>query len=486
MGRPGTDAQKRFSFICLIIHVGDSSPTRIRRYEMTRTIGRLTSGIAVMAVVGVASTYAVPGALPLYTFCELEDNDACEVGQKIDASAAVAFTGFEESRDCFYITGKLQKDCVWDIQPKCGVIAFGKPVAARNSNGQVIPGAFVEPILAQGQSGQILNLAPNDDRTIRLGVSAGMDTFDGTVNGLAQNAPHGEFGEVTVKIFYNNGNGAGNGPVRGIDEADDEYVFRFQNGADALRAAFIIPSGVSSVDVLCCNDTGMVEICYDVDHYEINNLIPAKPYCLTVVGGLTYDCEKTDTVLGWFNKNCELQSTNDNGGQDVFSRLCVFADGDGTIRFAVSGAGDLDFDGLIDEFQKDFYDFLDLYNTLNPGANFEFRTGASLKDASFGHVIRYPRRVWDGYITASGFPSPLGQLGAGYPPESLFQHGVCGGYTIKVELGEHVDLDSPNRPADSGNGDTLTGPALADLNGDGVVNAQDLAILLSFWGMTTE
>jgi len=275
-----------------------------------------------------------------------------------------------------------------------------------------------------------------------------------------------------VEVFFRRDGAAELGvPDPGVQDPDLTQTFRFTSGADAFRFAFIAPQDVVSVDVFARTDLGMVEVCYDVDHYHIKGLDPVKPYCITVIGGLTPDCEKTPVVLGWFDKNCNRLGSpfvgiDEGGGVGDYSHLCVYSDGVGDIRFAVSGAGDKNFNGLRDDIELNYFELL---NTLNvfTGSSYTHHVGASLDNDSYPYVNRYPRSVWDS----------LG-LTAGEAPETFYQHGVCGEYLLKVRYGEHVDP----RPIEPGDGE----PALpsADINGDGVVNAQDLAILLSFWGMT--
>lgn len=236
-----------------------------------------------LATLGAASAAGDPQGEPLFTFCEEEDNDRCERAQEIDAQTAVAETDFFKARDGFFLTGKLQKDEVWDCEPKSALIAYGKPTQCFDEAGRAIPNRFAEPILATSLSGQLSDLAPLADGTVRLGLAATSDANDGTINGLASNDAHQEFGEVTLKVFFNDAGGP-----RGEELAPDEtYVFDFQNGSDALRVAFQVPSSVSTVDVIACEDTGTVEVAWDTDFYNITNLKPNRPYCLTVVGGLT-------------------------------------------------------------------------------------------------------------------------------------------------------------------------------------------------------
>ncbi|TVQ31623.1 MAG: hypothetical protein EA376_09140 [Phycisphaeraceae bacterium] len=416
-----------------------------------------------------------PPTPPSHTFLEIEDNDFCgEMAQFINAHDAVSATGLPETRNCFYIAGKLQRDKLWDIEPKVTLRAFGKPVPNHNAKGQALASQLYEPVIALGPGGALLELAPNDDRTIRIGLAALTDAFDGAINGLNQNSPHHEVGQVVVEVFYRFKDAIDRGASDGGEpEPDLTYSFRFTSGADAFRFAFVAPPDVETVDVFARTDRGMVDVCYDVDHYHITGLDVVKPYCLTVVGGLTDACEKTPVVLGWFDKNCQRIGTpwvgiDEGGGVSGYSNLCVYSDGEGAIRFAVSGAGDKTFNGLRDDIESNYFELL---NTLNvfTGSNYVYTTGASLHDDSYPYVNRYPRSVWD----------DLG-LTAGEAPETFYQHGVCGEYIIKVRLGEHVEP----RPVDPGDSE----PKLpsADINGDGVVNSQDLAILLSFWGMTVE
>lgn len=429
---------------------------------------RTAAGLAALAFLGVASSYAAPEAKPVYTFCEEEDNDLCSSPDIIDASEAVASLGGDESqRDCFYITGKLQEDCIWDIEPNCALRVYDKPAQCRDTSGNIIPGAFYEPIIRSGK-GVLSNVPVLSDRTVRIGVAANPDAFDGTINGLNNNGAHREVGEVTVKVTWTTGD---DGQPRGGGE---NYVFTFVNGSDAGRFAVVVPPGVTTVNIECCDDTGTQEVCYDVDHYLIRNLIPSAAYSIEVIGGLDHDCRKTDTLIGWFDKNCLLHATDDDSGTGVYSHLFVFAEVDGTLRFAVTGSGDEDFNGLEDRKQQDYFRFLQRLWILD---NFivDYRQGASLccDDGSAGDVTRYPRQLWDSYHFLNEF------YGA---PEGYFDHDVCGDYTIKVSLAQHIDPG--NRPSFPPL--VILNGARADVNGDGFVNASDLALMLSFWGQPVQ
>ncbi len=422
--------------------------------------GCTAASLAAMAFAGVA--LAAPEADPVFTFVEDEANDSFGARQEIDVDRARSVTDNEDADDCTFITGKLQKDCAWDCEPKCALVAYDKPVQCYDSNGEPVLGLFAEPIVARSLDGALLGVAPNDDGTIRLGVAATSDAFDFTVNGLAFNGPHGAKGEVTVKLFVNE-NGTTRGPV-----ADEEYVFQFQNGSDALRVAFGMedlargaPTEGLTVDILCCEDTGTVEIAWDTDYYEVTGLEDGEPYCVTVVGGLDMNCDKTLTKLGEFDKNGLLVRVSEGS---PFAEICTFADDQGNLRFAISGPEDCNFNGFKDS-EEENIEFLELQLFFEYGLTEEYVGGSSTKDRR-SQAVRLPREVWD----------DLG-LECGSPVETDFQHGQDGGYCIKVRRADHVD--EPNTPP------TTIGEmsvARADLDGSGEVDSADLAILLANWG----
>jgi hypothetical protein len=416
--------------------------------------------LAALALFAGSAAYAVPVSIPNYTFCEDEINDYCDRAQYINALDAIDEVTLESATDCFYITGKLQADCVWDIAPKCALVVYGKPQPARTSTGAVIPNNFCEPIIASSNEGILEGVTPIDG-AVRLAVAALTDAFDGTVNGLNNNGRHNERGEVTIKVRYNSETGERVRP-------DQKYTFHFQNGSDALRWAIVVPSDTTSVDIECDNETGTVEVCYDIDFYHITGLEAGQAYAVQVIGGLTPECVKTDTVLGIYNKECIQIAFDDDGGQDMYSQVITYAEIDGSITVAVSGKGDEDFNGLLDATQQDYFDFLNILDVRHDLA-YTYYPGSSTKDDSEGDVIRYPRSIWDD-TRYTAFFSP------GNPPESRYDHGICGGYCIKVSVADHVSSGP------GGSGGSVMTPARADVNADGFVNAQDLALMLSYWG----
>ncbi len=406
---------------------------------------------------------------PVFTYCELERSEAQMSGfpgRGIEAPSNDQFSEIEsivaptEFADCFYITGKLHKDCVWDRQPKCCLVEYSKPLQAFDSEGRSL--GLVEEVLqvADVFSGEaVMNLSSLIDRTIRIGVTSVFDCFDGTLNGLFSNGLHGDLGEVRLIVD-------GGGVI-------ETYDFRFEEGREALRLAYVIPSAPGElVTVTCFDSTGTKEVCYDVDFYWVQGLTPRELYCITQVGGKNYDCEATDTSLGWFDKNGNLQGgdlgfaeSSEGNNVSVYPEMCVIADDLGDIRFAITGVTDDNFNGLVDEFEEPFFELLEeleyIEDTNNVTKGEGWTPGASAK-TNPNDLVRLSREDFDEHPLLAN------------PPD----HTVCGCYTLKVRLNEHTD-EGGDDDDDFGGGGLA---ARADMSGDGLVDAVDLAMLLSFWG----
>ena len=369
----------------------------------------------------VPQIFAVSGVSPANALCDVkfepeEFNDLC-VGPFGDQTLAI-------TADCTLINGKLEKREVPGPQPDtwlCVFDKFGNLIASDDNDSETGNGKGSGLWSGDGDGdGWADILTANGDGTysLRLGVTGFPDGFDGDCNGFFQNAPHGQIGEFCIEIVYED---AGGGEIR-----TDTYVDEFVSGAEAFRLNFTAPAGSAEVHINIDNTCGMEEICMDVDYMCFSNLEPLGAYCITVVGGLDYDCNPTDTQLCWIDKNCDVIGTDDESGPAPgYSQLCVIADVNGNICIAVSGGGDDDCDGYIGDIEN----------------------GAS----------------------------------------GLVPHGVCGTYVLQLE--RNPDANQPSEP-DSPHPDDDVCPESAmatfgDVNMDGVVDAADLAKLLSNWGMVT-
>ena len=179
--------------------------------------------------------------------------------------------------------------------------------------------------------------------------------------------------------------------------------------------------------------------CTDVDYYMIENLVPLCEYCITTVGGIDCECRPTDTLIGWFDKNMGLIDFDDESGPvPGYARLCVTADVDGKARIAVTGSGDEDFDGYLD-----------------------------------GQLL-----------TAGGQTLGSGGAGGRAPvecPDYLKGHGVCGCYTLDIEVNHPHSGNNDEEPTEE---DLMNAMSHGDLNMDGFTNAADLGILLGNFGWT--
>lgn len=267
---------------------------------------------------------------------EHEPNDFCEDKQTFVAD------------ECEYIQGMLEKREVPGPQPDtwlCVVDKEGDQIASNNDgstdgNGKA-SGLWVGDGDGDGYSDLLVD---NGDGThsLRIIVTGFPDGFDGNCNGFFQNAPHGQIGEFTVCVYYKD--------AGGMEIRKDTRVEEFVTGAEAFLMNFTAPIGSAEVHIEIDNTTGREKVCLDRDFMCFTGLEPLVGYCITVVSGLDYDCNPTDTVLGWFDKNCDLIFHDDDSGPGGvgYSELCVVADINGVITIGITGQGDWDFDGLDD------------------------------------------------------------------------------------------------------------------------------------------
>jgi len=347
---------------------------------------------------------------------------------------------FPEDEPALYITGKLEPDEFPDCQPDTYLMLFDKQNGrvgyndnsdcAGNGKGSGIVGATVA-------NGMIIDNL-DGSFSLRAGVTGRPDGMDLTFNGLFQNAPHGQLGGWELITTFFEGGGPPPAQVMVNGELMDNPVRHrdaFETGAEAFRVNYVFGPEITSVDLCVDNTVGMVEVCADVDFFEVNGLVPLCDYCIEQVGGIDDFCLPTDTLLGWFDKLGMLITKAESGGLATeWPKLDAVADINGVIVFAVTGADDCDFDGFAD-------------------------------DAPAGD----PRA-----------PSIC--------PEAPQGHGVCGCYTLRVTpTGPHAGSDDPGNSGDSGASDDAMLDALThgDLNMDGVTDSADLGILIGSYGWTT-
>lgn len=339
-----------------------------------------------------------------------------------------------EGETDLFISGKLMPEEFPDCQPDTYLVLFDKQDSrvgfndnddcAGNGWGSGIQGAT----LANGM------IIDNNDgsRSLRVGVTGRLDALDQVFNGLFMNAPHGHLGEWELAVtFYE---GAGPPPAQvtiGGILMDNPVRYRdeFVTGAEAFRVNYTFGQEITSVDLCVDNTVGMVEVCNDVDFFEIEDLVPLCEYCIEQVGGLDEQCLPTDTLLGWFDKLGALIAKSETGGAAMeWPKLSAVADINGKITFAITGSDDCDFDGFDDESME--------------------APGRALSEC----------------------------------PEVPVGHGVCGCYTLHVYPAEdHGDTDN----GESGN-EALMLDAMqhGDINMDGVTDQADLGILIGQFGWT--
>jgi len=318
--------------------------------------------------------------------------------------------------DCTYITGKLEKRELPNCEPDTFLFLFDKDdnVVAQDDNSSS---------LGNGKASGVFGVAPipNGDSagaTVRIGLTGRPDGIDNDFNGLFFNAPHEQIGEATVYVRYFD--------AMGVMIGQDEYVADFQSGLDAFRINYEVPMGTATVDVEVDNTTDMIEYAGDVDFYEIDCFPPSCDVRIRIVGGMDYDCEQLPLVMGWYDKNGNLIECFTETDEDGFLYMDVISDANGRVRLAISGAGDCDFDGLLDA------------EVMDPSRNID---------------------------------TPCAEL----PP----YHGVSGVYVFCWEVIEHDGGTSPEP-----SGEELLMLSNGDLNMDGGVDVVDLAIIINNWGWT--
>ena len=313
---------------------------------------------------------------------------------------------------CSYLSGKLEPVAYEGRAPDTYLFLFDKDdnVVCEDDNSST---------KGNGKASACFGVAPipdddGDAATVRIGLTGRPDGVDGAFNGLFFNAPHAQLGEAEVCVVYYDGHGA--------EIGSDVYVARFVTGAEAFRINYVVPEGTATVDVIVDNTTERFDLGSDVDFYQIEGLEPLCDYAIALVGGVRDDCSPTDLALAWFDKHGDRVDPVAQG-----QALTVISDVNGRIRLAVSGVGDGDFDGLLDE------------SAEIPARN-------------------------------------VGTPGVEFPPV----HDVIGCYTLKIDWNKHAPTTPDGRP--------LEGVALqlstGDLNLDGGVDIVDLSIVLNNWGWT--
>lgn len=77
----------------------------------------------------------------------------------------------------------------------------------------------------------------------------------------------------------------------------------------------------------------------DVDYYSIPNLTPGAEFTIEITRA------EFDTILVWLDDAGSVVYIDDDGGNELLSRLRGFVPLSGTVNFAVSAFGDLEFSG---------------------------------------------------------------------------------------------------------------------------------------------
>jgi len=392
----------------------ESSGGSLDSVTITDLSGGASDGFAVGEFCGAARLVAMEPP---------ENNDAC-----VGAGGGQTIT---ISEDCSMIFGKLEERFTPSTdQPDtwlCVVDKNDRIIAENNDKGDAElfgkgnPWASAIWSFDGDDPDDVADvLVANGDGTysLRLIVTGFPDGLDGDCDGFFQNAPHGEVGEFEVCVFATAGSqGGAEGPA---PSPLITYREEFRTGAEAFRLNFTVPA-LSEIHIEIDNTVGAYPVCVDRDYFCLAGFEPLEEVFLTVVGGLDDDCAPTDTQLCWFDKDCNVIATDDDSGPaGGYSQLMAVADVNGVVCVGVSGGGDADCDGFLDDTQR--------------------RAGE------------------EGYVAAAA------------------PHGVCGAYLVKVTRSSTGGGASAEPSVEM---EQVMG---GDLNRDGGVDGRDLGLLISNWG----
>jgi len=364
----------------------------------------------------IAGIAAIAGLEPSHhvVIADAEPNDTTDKLVTVPAPA-----------DAFILVGKLEQRAAPGCQPDTFMVLFDKlnSFVLTDDNDSNKGNGWASGLFAVTDADGFIDNG-DGSRSLRIGITGRADGFDGNFNGLNQNSGHRQLGAFTVFVTYHDAGGA-------IIGQPFEYTDAFVSGAEAFYINDTVPQNAVSADLCIDNTVGEVPNCNDVDFYLLTDLVPFCEYCITTVGGLDDQCQPTDTLLGWFDKNMTLIDLDDESGPvPGYARLCVTADFDGKARIAVTGSGDEDFDGDLDG------------QLVNSGSQGLARAPIECPDFSKGH-------------------------------------GVCGCYTLDIRVsGPHGD----NNNQDPTEAQLEGAMRVGDINMDGVTNTADLGILLGNFG----
>jgi len=399
--------------------------------------GNVIQSFQTDASAGIDVTYRYLEVPKLCNYpADVEPNDACDPLNITESCSNV------DIAECGkYIDGKLEKRIAQGCEPDTYLVLLDKlnTIVDKDDNGSNKGNGWASGLFGIGAGTGIID---NGDGTnsIRIGVTGRADGLDGVFNGLFQNAAHGQLGKFTLYVTFldSEGNPLVN-PILpqggGISENPVAYTDEFITGAEAFYINYTLPQGTVTVDVCIDNVIACEEIREDVDFFCLNNLVPLCDYCITQVGGIDCECIPTATAMGWFDKSCQL-ILKEQGNQPTpgYTQLCVVADANGRVIFAISGANDCNFNGIHDDHET---------------------------------------------TTESRAPIECAFVDWG--------HGVAGCYTLCVEVtGAHGGQGTTSGGGASGDAATMQ-QALdrGDLNMDGVTNTADLGILIGNFGWVT-
>jgi hypothetical protein len=312
----------------IYIGVGLECDSDLDGVEDTAPGGRSTGVGRVETVVGAYDIVVTIDRQPLQdTLFFFEDPADCF--EEVNAHCPPAQTLFPVDGTC--VIGSLEKREYPDCQPDTYLVLFDKlnSIIAADDNGSTLGNGWASGLFGVNDAGGFIDDG-DGSRSLRIGVTGRPDGLDGVFNGYFLNGPHQQQGEFTLSVTFLS---AGGSPV-----GAESYTDRFETGAEAFHINYEVPAAAATAVILIDNTTGAIAALPDQDVFHLEGLVPFCDYFITQVGGLNRECEPTDTVMAWVDKNCGIiWLSNEYNAPTGYEELTVIADYLGRANFAIAG-----------------------------------------------------------------------------------------------------------------------------------------------------
>lgn len=312
----------------IYIGVGLECDSDLDGVEDTAPGSRSTGVGRVETVVGAYDILITIDRQPLQD-ARLFIEDPADCIEEVNAYCPPAQTLFPV--DGTYLIGSLEKREYPDCEPDTYIVLFDKlnNIIASDDNDSTLGNGWASGLFGVNDANGLINDG-DGSRSLRIGVTGRPDGLDGVFNGYFLNGPHQQHGEFTLYVTFFSAGGSLVG--------EESYTDRFESGAEAFHINYDVPPAAASAVIVIDNTTGAIAALPDQDVFHIEGLVPFCDYFITQIGGLNCECEPTDTVMAWVDKNCGIiWLSNEYNAPTGYEELTVIADYLGRANFAIAG-----------------------------------------------------------------------------------------------------------------------------------------------------